>query len=65
MKETSKRQQKPISLKREADEIDRMVVIDMVNELTDMITKHEEMVKRWKRERLVLENALDGGVWGR
>lgn len=36
----------------------------MVNELTDMITKHEEMVKRWKRERLVLENALDGGVWG-
>lgn len=56
---------KTISLKRQANKIDRRVVVDMINELADQISLHKELIARWEREKLVLENALEGGVWGK
>lgn len=54
-----------VSLKRQANEIDRQVVIDRINELIKLTSKYAEMVVRLEKERLVLTNALEGGAWGK
>lgn len=54
-----------VSLKRQANEIDRQVVIDRINELIMLTSKYAEKVVKLEKERLVLTNALEGGAWGK
>lgn len=54
-----------VSLKRQANEIDRQVVIDRINELIKLTSKYMEKVVKLEKERLVLTNALEGGAWGK